>query len=133
MNAPIQQLNSDDGASFATGDRSNSKGQSRFTVQIDHRSKLRAIFVPHFHVPEKGIEPIRLSAQRFECCTAANFVTPGKIVRMKGIEPPRLSALDPKSSLATSFNTSAFYPFNQSLYRQRDSNSHALSNITPSR
>ena len=29
-------------------------------------------------------------------------------VRMKGLEPPRLSALDPKSSAATNYATSAF-------------------------
>ena len=29
------------------------------------------------------------------------------IVRMKGLEPPRLSALDPKSSAATNYATSA--------------------------
>ena len=28
-------------------------------------------------------------------------------VRMKGLEPPRLSALDPKSSAATNYATSA--------------------------
>ncbi len=30
-----------------------------------------------------------------------------KKVRMKGLEPPRLSALDPKSSAATNYATSA--------------------------
>ena len=30
-------------------------------------------------------------------------------VRMKGLEPPRLSALDPKSSAATNYATSAFH------------------------
>ena len=29
------------------------------------------------------------------------------LVRMKGLEPPRLSALDPKSSAATNYATSA--------------------------
>ena len=29
------------------------------------------------------------------------------VVRMKGLEPPRLSALDPKSSAATNYATSA--------------------------
>ena len=30
-----------------------------------------------------------------------------ELVRMKGLEPPRLSALDPKSSAATNYATSA--------------------------
>ena len=30
-----------------------------------------------------------------------------QLVRMKGLEPPRLSALDPKSSSATNYDTSA--------------------------
>ena len=32
----------------------------------------------------------------------------GALVRMKGLEPPRLTALDPKSSAATNYATSAW-------------------------
>ncbi len=37
-------------------------------------------------------------------------------VRMKGLEPPRLSTLDPKSSAATNYATSAIKRFTKVLF-----------------
>ena len=36
-----------------------------------------------------------------------DYCLKSKLVRMKGLEPPRLSTLDPKSSAATNYATSA--------------------------
>ena len=59
------------------------------------------IFLKGYSIEYPGF-PFRTSQRQ-----KGNVMNKNKCVRMVGLEPTRLSALDPKSSSATSYDTSA--------------------------